>query len=280
MRTRGPIGRIGHSGARGSLHSVSTLLLLLALILPGCGTKEVRSYPPSPRASLPTRPTSDRVRIPPTQRPYTIEGKTYYPIPSAYGYVESGIASWYGPQFHGKNTSCGETYDMHGLTAAHKILPMHTRVLVKNLENGREIVLRVNDRGPFVKDRVIDLSLGAAKTLGVSGPGTARVQITALGEAVPPAVGSRSQERFVPYRNFTEGEFFVQIGAFSRKENADRLRGEIVGRGKKAVSQVYDLADGSRYYRVQVWAGTTLDEARRAEQGWEGRYPGAFVIAR
>lgn len=263
------------------------LLLLLPLpitvVLPGCGPKSLPGYPPE-RASVPAKPLPslpmDRNRIPPTQRPYTIDGKTYYPIPSAYGYVESGIASWYGPQFHGKKTSCGEDYDMNGFTAAHKILPMHTRVLVKNLDNGKEIVLRVNDRGPFVKDRVIDLSLGAAKALGVAGPGTARVLVTALGEAERSVAGGQSHERFVPYQDFREGEFFVQIGAFTNKVNADRLQKEMLGQGKKAISQVYDLADGSRFYRVQVWAGRTLDQARNAEQDWEARYPEAFVIAR
>jgi rare lipoprotein A len=256
----------------------------LAMVLQGCGGKEVvRSYPRGETPSLPpsttTRPMPDRNRIPPTQRPYTIAGKTYYPIPSAYGYVESGIASWYGPQFHGKKTSCGETYDMHGLTAAHKILPMNTRVLVKNMDNNKEIVLRVNDRGPFVKDRVIDLSLGAAKALGVSGPGTARVMVTAMGEAEGGRAG-QGPGRFVPYGDFREGEFFVQIGAFTNKDNADRLLREIQGQDRKAVTQVYDLADGSRYYRVHVWGGRTLEQARGAEQQWEKRFPGAFVIAR
>lgn len=255
--------------------------LFLALLLPGCGSKEVRRYPRAtpPSVSRPSMAIPDRDQIPRTQRPYTIAGKTYYPIPSAYGYVESGIASWYGPQFHGKKTSCGESYDMHGLTAAHKILPMHTRVLVKNLDNNREIVLRINDRGPFVKDRVIDLSFGAAKALGVAGPGTARVLVTAMGEAEGGAVGE-GQGRFVPYGNFREGEFFVQIGAFTNKTNADRLLRQIQGQGRKAVSQVYDLDDGSRYYRVQVWGGRTLEQARRAEQQWEARFPEAFVIAR
>lgn len=259
------------------------LPLLLALLSQGCGHKVARSYPPSEPLPLPARKVSappDRGRIPPTQRPYTIFGKTYYPLPSAHGYEETGIASWYGPQFHGKTTSCGETYDMHGLTAAHKILPMNTHVVVKNLQNSREIVLRVNDRGPFVKDRIIDLSLGAAKALGVSGPGTARVRVTALGEAVRTTVAGRTQERFAPYRNLTEGEFFVQIGAFANQENAERLRAEMVGQGRRAVSQVYEQENGNRYYRVQVWAGRTLDQARAAEQSWEGRYPGAFVIAR
>jgi rare lipoprotein A len=260
------------------------IILLSVLLLQGCGSKLVRSYPPSvappERGVTPPKQITGRTHIPPTQRPYAIDGKTYYPIPSAYGYEEKGVASWYGPQFHGKKTSNGEIYNMNGMTAAHKILPMNTHILVKNLDCGKEIVLRVNDRGPFVRDRIIDLSFGAAKALGVDGPGTARVQVVALGEAEHTTVGGQVQERFVPYQNFNEGEFFVQIGAFSNKENADRLQKAMVGLGKKAVSQVYDQGDGSRYYRVQVWAGRTLDEAMKAEQGWEGRYPGAFVIAR
>ena len=254
------------------------LPFLWVLLLPGCSTKAPRGYPS--RASIPSRKIPDRNRIPATQRPYTIDGKTYYPIPSAYGYEETGIASWYGPQFHGKSTSCGETYDMHGLTAAHKTLPMQTHVLVKNLDNGKEIVLRVNDRGPFVKDRIIDLSFGAAKALGVAGPGTARVRVTALGEAERTISGGQPQERFVPYRNLNEGEFYVQVGAFTNRANAERLKESLLGQGQKAISHVYDQEDGSRYYRVQVWAGRTLDEARSAELAWENRYPDAFVIAR
>lgn len=242
----------------------------------------VRSYPQkaAPPAAPTSRPLADRNRIPPTQRPYSINGRTYYPIPSAYGFEERGVASWYGPQFHGKKTSNGETYNMYGLTAAHKILPMNTHVLVKNLECGREIVLRVNDRGPFAKDRIIDLSLGAAQALGVDGPGTARVQVTALGEAERTMAGGKVQERFMAYQNFNEGEFFVQIGAFTNKENAERLQGAVAGQGSKAVSEVYDHGDGSRYYRVQVWAGRTLDEAKKIEQSWGKSYPGAFVIAK
>ncbi|MDD5758924.1 MAG: septal ring lytic transglycosylase RlpA family protein [Desulfobulbaceae bacterium] len=260
------------------------MTLLSALLLQGCGSKVFRSYPSREATSI-RKPTSssqmqDRNRIPPTQRPYVIYGKTYYPIPSAYGYEERGVASWYGPKFHGRKTSNGETYDMYGMTAAHKILPMNTQVLVRNLDCGKEVVLRVNDRGPFAKDRIIDLSFGAAKALGVDGPGTARVQVTALGEAEQPMPGDHGQRRFRPYQNFNEGEFFVQIGAFTNKENADRLTESMNGRGSKTISQVYNHEDGNRYYRVQVKAGNTLEEAKKAERDWERLYPGAFVLAR
>ncbi|MCI5132293.1 MAG: septal ring lytic transglycosylase RlpA family protein, partial [Candidatus Electrothrix sp. EH2] len=99
-----------------------------------------------------------RKKIPGTQRPYVIEGQTYYPIPSAQGYEETGLASWYGDPFHGRKTANGETYDMYGVTAAHKTLPMNTMLLVKNLRNGKTATVRINDRGPFVDGRIIDLS--------------------------------------------------------------------------------------------------------------------------
>ncbi|MCL2122902.1 MAG: septal ring lytic transglycosylase RlpA family protein, partial [Desulfovibrionaceae bacterium] len=137
-------------------------LAVLLLLLGGCGTK------------------SWRTGGVPGSKPYTIHGKTYYPLHSARGFVEEGMASWYGPGFHGKRTANGETYDMHAMTAAHKILPLGTIVRVTNKNNGRSLVLRINDRGPFVDDRVIDLSRAAADKLDVVGKGTAPVRITAL----------------------------------------------------------------------------------------------------
>jgi rare lipoprotein A len=113
-------------------------------------------------------------------RSYVVFGKTYYPKASSRNFTERGIASWYGPKFHGKKTSSGEIYDMHQMTAAHKTLPLPTYALVTNLENGRNLIVKVNDRGPFVGDRIIDLSYAAAKHLGVDRKGLARVQVTSI----------------------------------------------------------------------------------------------------
>jgi len=142
--------------------AMSALLLLLS----GCGKSHV-SYSPSrdgaPSAS--SYPSNQSARLPSgnggyvkTGKPYQIAGRWYYPLSSAAGYHETGTASWYGSKFHGKKTANGERYDMHAMSAAHKTLPMPTMVRVTNLNNGRAVVVRVNDRGPFVKNRVIDLS--------------------------------------------------------------------------------------------------------------------------
>jgi len=112
--------------------------------------------------------------------PYQVFGKTYYPLASAKGYREVGQASWYGTQFHSKPTANGEIYDLYGMTAAHKTLPLPSYVRVTNLNNGKNVILRVNDRGPFHSDRIIDLSFAAAKKLGFAEAGTARVQIEAI----------------------------------------------------------------------------------------------------
>ncbi|XOF32374.1 MAG: septal ring lytic transglycosylase RlpA family protein [Candidatus Electrothrix sp. YB6] len=126
--------------------------------------------------------TKKRKKHPATQRPYVIEGHTYYPIPSADGYREKGFASWYGPPFHGRKTANGEIYNMYSRTAAHKTLPMGTMLLVKNLKNGKSSVVRINDRGPFISGRIIDLSYSTALELGIVNNGTEHVQIVALGE--------------------------------------------------------------------------------------------------
>ena len=116
-----------------------------------------------------------------TMRPYTINGKTYYPTTVSVGDTASGIASWYGPDFHGKKTSNGETYNMNAMTAAHKTLPMNTMVRVTNLDNGAQTTVRINDRGPFVAGRIIDLSKAAATSIGMIGAGTARVKLEVVG---------------------------------------------------------------------------------------------------
>ena len=127
--------------------------------------------------------------------PYTVFGKQYYPIPDARRYQAVGPASWYGTKFHGQATANGETYDLYGMTAAHKTLPLPSYVRVTNLENGKSAILRVNDRGPFYSDRIIDLSFAAAKKLGYAESGTARVKV----EGIDPHEWWAQQGRPVPW---------------------------------------------------------------------------------
>lgn len=231
----------------------------------------------------------------PTQRPYTINGQTYHPIPSAIGYREKGVASWYGGKFHGRKTSNGETYDMYGQTAAHKTLPMNTVLLVRNKENGRSIVVRVNDRGPFVKERIIDLTYTGAQKLGMLRKGTARVEITAMqpdeqvaGIAKPkPKAQEASPVRPQPapepqavVQDFDKGNFYVQVGAFEHIDNARKLAKVFANRGRDVVIQQFPAA-GMDLYRVMVYCGTSLAFARQYERFLETRgFANALVIAR
>jgi rare lipoprotein A len=214
---------------------------------------------------------STRTQIPATQRPYVINHTKYYPIPSSAGYVDTGIASWYGRKFHGRRTSNGERYDMYAETAAHKTLPMNTMLLVKNLENGREMVVRINDRGPFVRGRILDLSYGSARKLGIIQKGTAKVRITAM--------ASSQNGMYANVPDYNVGEFYVQIGAFKEKRNALRLQGRFTSAGHTVVIKEY-LQDNNTYYRVQVYTGTQLQLAKIAEEALLKKgYIGAFTVA-
>ena len=206
--------------------------------------------------------------IPRTQIPYVINNKRYFPIPSASGFNQKGVASWYGKDFHGQRTSNGEIYNMYSMTAAHKTLPMDTMLLVKNLNNNKKTVVRVNDRGPFVKGRIIDLSYTAAKQLDLVGHGVAQVTIVAL------------TKDELSYPDLSSGEFYVQIGAFAQKINAIKLQRRFTDAGHTTVIQkCYETQ--SILYRVQVYAGKSLDNAERAEKALLGHgYKGAFIIAR
>lgn len=215
----------------------------------------------------------------PTQRPYVIKNKQYFPIPDARGYREQGIASWYGSKFHGRRTSSGERYNMHSMTAAHKTLPMNTMVLVQNLENGKKTVVRINDRGPFVRGRIIDLSYRAASRIGMAKKGIAKVRLIALAEK---RVSTRDGQAKLVYRDPNVGEFYVQIGAFTRRLNAIRLQKRFSDVGHTTVIQTWiNPATNHPLYRVQVYVGRTLKAAKKAEQailehGWHG----SFIIAR
>ncbi len=187
-----------------SAAALSTLLLLTGL-LSACSSRGPAESPQASSAPAKTdsapRPLPDHevAAIPdavprnePRTRagnanPYTVLGQTYHLLPDSRGYRETGVASWYGMKFHGRRTANGERYDVFGMTAAHRTLPIPSYVRVRNLENGREIVVRVNDRGPFHDNRIIDLSWVAAQKLGFANRGTARVEVVAVHPEDPPA---------------------------------------------------------------------------------------------
>lgn len=222
-------------------------LVLAAALLAGCGGKD----------------TSWRKGGVPGSRPYTVRGKTYYPLKSAHGFVEEGVASWYGPGFHGKRTASGERFNQYNISAAHKILPLGTEVRVTNLENHRSLILHINDRGPFVDDRVIDLSRGAAQRLGVIGKGTARVRIQSLGDVPQVEDG-----------DVVLGTFFVQIGAFSKKENALGLIERLTGSGHKG-RMIYG---SNNLWNVQVGPWEDSRKADEMMRVLRALYPHAFVV--
>jgi rare lipoprotein A len=158
--------------------------------------------------------------------PYTVLGRTYTVLPTCQGYFERGLASWYGTKFHGRYTSSREPYDMYLMTAAHKRLPLPCYVRVTNLENGRSLIVRVNDRGPFHEGRIIDLSYSAAIRLGVHAKGTARVEVRAIdvGTAEPALPSVVAAPAPGPTVAIAPGKpVYVQVGAYDRRENARRV---------------------------------------------------------
>ncbi len=244
-------------------------------------------------------------KVPRTQDSYVIKNKRYYPIPSADGYSEIGIASWYGGKFHGRLTSNGEVYNMYSMTAAHKTLPMNTMLLINNLENGKQTVVRINDRGPFVQGRIVDLSLKAAQEIGIADKGVARIQAIALGKetadlssktartaattattATTTQITTIAQPNASPpvpsltYKELSVGDFFVQIGAFAERPRADRLQKRFADAGHTTIIQKNFQLEQVRYM-VQVYVGKTMEKAKRAEKALlESGYSDAFIIAR
>ena len=256
-----------------------------ALAIPFCATVAIGvagcfSAPPrpEPRPSVPPAETPPAVqsvpdvvpRVEPRSRNgnppfYDVFGKRYFVLSSSVGYVERGVASWYGPGFHQVRTSTGEPYDMYAMTAAHKTLPLPAYVRVTNLQNGRSVVVRVNDRGPFVDNRIIDLSYTAASKLDMLRNGTAMVEVRSVepATAIAPAVvadlasdassghGDASDRGDAPPVVIGKA-LFIQAGAFSDPNNATRLAEKLRGRGYGNVFVRDDQIAGRRLYRVRI----------------------------
>ena len=195
-----------------------------------------------------------------------------------------GMASWYGPKFHGKKTASGEIFDMYELTAAHKSLPMGTRCIVTNLENNKSVTVRVNDRGPFAKERVIDLSYASAKVIDMIHTGTTRVRVEVLaGEAtdeleVASIPESTTDDAPKPDRSNNSGEykvyFTIQVGSFSVRENAERLTDTIKGYIENVWIEEFVTTE-STYYRVRAGKFSTREDAEKSanllsEAGYSG----------
>ncbi|CZE49237.1 septal ring lytic transglycosylase RlpA family protein [Campylobacter geochelonis] len=242
-------------------HKNGLFIAILAIFfIYGCSSKAPISQP------------SYKSKTPATMRPYSVNGKTYYPTMVEVGDTQKGLASWYGPNFHGKKTSNGETYNMHAQTAAHKTYPMNTMVKVTNLHNGESAVVRINDRGPFVSGRVIDLSKKVASDLGVLAKGTAPVRLEVVG------FGGKEISKTAPknQRVFEGGNFMVQVGSFRRYEGARVYKSQYHGTaGYSTIIKEFQL-DGSPIYRVFLTGFRSEDEARDFAKS--GHIDGAFIV--
>jgi rare lipoprotein A len=235
-------------------------VVLTGFLAAGCASRRTTANVPQPPPAQPTETPAataeaakrDTSLTPPPAK----HGKT--PVaPAPVGYIQEGNASWYGNEFHGRHSSNGEVYDQYKLTAAHRTLPFDTMVRVTNLSNGKSTTVRITDRGPFVENRIIDLSLGAAREIESVGPGVVPVRLEVLGNV-----------------DVTTGFFTVQVGAFRERGNAERLRDHLSLTYTPIFIQQYDSANGT-FYRVRVGkvsgedAATSFAGELHSKEGFE-----------
>lgn len=248
---------------------IGGLLLAAMLLLAGCGGKPVivgdsdRDSAPPGRVDVAMIPDAVPRHEPRSRygnpESYEVFGKRYHTLRSSEGHVERGIASWYGTKFHGRRTSSGEPYDMYAMTAAHTALPLPTYVRVTNLENGHSIVVRVNDRGPFAKNRIIDLSYAAAIKLGMTEKGTALVEVRALEPGRP----EPAPEPTPVHAEAAPGPtVFIQMGAFSSRQNAEQMLARLTAFALPAAVNINEARIGDRpVFRVRLGPLASVDLA-------------------
>ncbi len=248
------------------VHKILGGFVLVALFLVGCGQKGTNiTYNPKNYGQMNNSAQSQKA----TMRPYQVNGKWYYPTTVTLGQTYDGIASWYGPKFHGKKTSNGETYNMYAHTAAHKTLPMNTIVRVTNKENSKTTIVRINDRGPFVAGRIIDLSKAAADEIGMSGIAHVKIEVIGFNGTISNAmplnqeVFARSEYKVANTQQSVQlSKFLVQIGAFRKQEGAKTFQKEHANiKGYSTVIKEYIL-DDAPIYRVMLTGFQSEEEAR------------------
>ncbi len=262
---RAPEFRSRFNSARGASESHSIFLRILCAFLILCGSSGCASHRPvASRQPPPAQPgPTPAGTAEAAKRSTDVSAPSSSPAPKrskpdatspAINYIEEGNASWYGEPFHGRRASNGEIYDMYKLTAAHRTLPFETMVRVSNLNNGKSTVVRITDRGPFVENRIIDLSLAAAREIDSVGPGVVPVRVEILSPGVDP----------------TGGFFTVQVGAFREHANAERLRDRLSASYAPIFIQQYDSPDGV-LYRVRVGKLSGEDAARQFSEQLRSR---------
>jgi len=231
--------------------------LLLAVALSGCSISPSTILDSDDGAPRSTIDVSNIPNATPRMEPrsrygnpdsYVVFGKRYYVKQSSQGYVERGTASWYGTKFHGRRTSSGETYDMYAMTAAHKSLPLPTYAQVTNLDNGRSVVVKINDRGPFHGDRIIDLSYTAASKLGILKRGTGRVEVRAIDTRQGPTAPAPTPLKVAGENS----DFYIQVGAFNNRTNADQLAERLANSLNRNIRVTQSINNEGFVFRVQV----------------------------
>ena len=240
-------------------------------------------------ANIPDAVAKNETRSERGNKPYQVYGKTYAPLADAHGYRERGVASWYGKKFHGKLTSSGESYDMYAMTAAHRTLPLPSYARVRNLENGRAVIVRVNDRGPFLQNRLIDLSYAAAAKLAIVGTGTGLVEVEAVmpGDEAPvqtarqtgqtrgleviPAVEAAPLPPLPaapPGATTSPPKLFLQVGAFREWDNAMGLHTRLERAAFRPITIQSVLTENkTRIYRVRIGPIASVAEGDRLAEG-------------
>lgn len=246
-------------------------LLALLLLLEGCGTlsslHDFYRQDGGPVQAVNIASIRDAVpKIEPHSKygnphSYVVDGERYYVLDSSKGYVKRGIASWYGTKFHGQRTSSGEPYDMYAMTAAHKTLPLPTYAEVTNLLNGRRVIVKINDRGPFKDNREIDLSYAAAAKLGITETGTGIIELKAIDPATYHDPAHKGE-----YKSLVDDRppsLYLQIGAFAERSNAERLISRLASDAPRGVHFTIDRDTKTMLYRVRVGPISDVDDADR-----------------